>query len=186
MSEKIHGKVEAPRHDEQLDTHETAKKNLERLKEKAEKADHDHSIDKIQASIHKEALSAKEITVGEHRKDTNQPLLGVQKELKADAYRRTLRKIRGQLSAPQRGLSKVMHHPVMEPINEVGSKTVARPSGLLGGGLAALVGSGTVLYMAKHYGFSYNFTTFIILLSVGFITGVLIEVVMKLARRGRA
>jgi hypothetical protein len=184
MSEKLQNQVEAPRH-EQLDTHETANKNLERLREKAEKVEHDHSIDKIQASIHKEALSAKEITVGEHRKDSNQPFLGIQKELKADAYRRTLQKIRSQLGAPQRGLSKFMHHPIVESMNELGSKTIARPAGLLGGGLAALVGSGTVLYMAKHYGFSYNFTTFVILLGAGFVAGILIEVLMRLLRRVR-
>src|SRR5690606_18536819 len=156
MNEKLHEKLEVG--PEQLDLHETSKQNLERLKEAAETHEHDHSLDKIHESIHKEALSAKEITVGEHRQDADQPIFGVQKELKADAYNRTLQKVRGHLNAPERAFSKVMHHKVVESMSDVSSKTVARPSGILGGGIAALAGSGVVLYMAKHYGFQYNFT----------------------------
>jgi hypothetical protein len=182
MNEKVHDKVETSHH-EKLDMGETSKRNLEKIKESAEQAEHDHSIDKIQASIHKEAISAKEVTVGERRQDSQQHLPGVHKALKADAYLLSLKKIRGHLSKPQQAFSRIVHHPAIEPINEVGSKTVARPSGLLGSGIFALTGSGVLLYMAKHYGFRYNFMAFVILALCGFVVGLLIEACAKILRR---
>lgn len=180
-SEKLHERVETGH--EQPEAHEAGKHNLERIKKEAETAEHDHNLDKIHESIHKEALSAKEITVGELGEDKSQPTLGVQKELKADAYNRTIRKIRSRLNPAERSLSKVVHNRVVEPVSEISSKTVARPSGILGGGVAALVGSGVVLYMAKHYGFQYNFTLFLLLLAAGFAAGIAIELLAGLARR---
>lgn len=183
MSEKLHHKIETSH--EQLDLHEASERNLERLEENADNAEleHDHSLDKIHESIHKEAISAKEITVGEHQEADRQTVFGVQKELKADAYRRTLKKIRGRLNPAERTLSRVVHHPIVEPISEFSAKTVARPSGVLGGGIAALIGSGVVLYMAKRYGFHYNFSVFLLLLAAGFVAGILIEIATKLLRR---
>lgn len=182
-SEKLHEKLEQG-HDK-LDLHETSKQNLERIQKEAEVTEHDHSLDRIHESIHKEAISAKEFTVGETGEDGDQPILGVQKELKATSYQRTLKRVRASLNAADRAFSKIIHHSAIEPISEISSKTLARPSGILGGGIAALVGSGIVLYMARRYGFQYNFTTFLILLVAGFISGIAIEVLIRLLRRGR-
>jgi hypothetical protein len=181
MSEKLHEKVETKH--EQLNLHEAeARRKLERLKEAAENQEHDHNLTKIHESIHKEAVSAKEVTVGEHKENGSQQVFGVQRELKEDAYRRTIKKVRSRLNPVERTLSKVIHNRVMEPMSEISSKTVARPSAILGGGLAALVGSGTVLYMAKHYGFEYNFTLFVVLLAGGFAAGLTIEALIRLVR----
>jgi hypothetical protein len=179
MTEKHHESL--PKHHEQIDLNKEIAKNLERVKDQAEQGEsHDHSIDKIKASIHKEAVSAREVTVGEHRQDSNAPLVGMQRELKAEAYDKTIQRVRNHLNPVERNLSKVIHHPVVEPISELSSKTLARPSGILGGGIAALVGSGAVLYMAKHYGFRYNLTTFLVLLVGGFACGTLVELIVWL------
>lgn len=183
-AEQLHDKTEVSH--ETLDLHEASKNNLERLQKAAENAEHDHSIDKIQESIHKEAISAKEITVGEHRQDSDQPFWSEQKELKNDAYARTIQKIRGQLSPAERILSKAIHNRTIETVSEFSSKTVGRPSGILGGGIAALVGSSAVLYMAKHYGFRYNFTTFLVLLVGGFASGLIADLFIQLIKRKRS
>lgn len=183
--EKLRERVESG-HEQQPDLHEAAKHNLERLKEEAEGVEHDHSIDKIHESIHKQARSAEDIAVGEHDQDSNQPVLGMQRELKADAYNRTIQKIRSNLNPAEQAMSKVIHHRVIEPVSEFSSKTVARPSGILGSGIVALVGSSVVLYMAKHYGFKYNFTTFLVLLAGGFAVGLLVELLLHALRKIRA
>jgi hypothetical protein len=183
-SEQLHDKVE--RNHEQIDLHETSRHNLERIHKEAENAEHDHSISKIQESIHKEAISAKEITVGEHRTDSGQPYWSEQKELKTDAYSRTIQKIRGRLNPAERILSKTIHNRVIEPVSEFSSKTIGRPSGILGGGIVALVGSAAVLYMAKHYGFRYNFTTFLVLMAAGFAVGLSVDLLIQLVKRKRA
>lgn len=184
MTEHLNEKAEIGH--EQLDLHESNRHNLERLQKEAEAEEHNHNIGEIQKSIHKEAQSAKEITIGEKAEDSSgKQIFGAQKELKADAYRRTVHKVRGHLRPAERALSKVIHSDVMEPINEISSKTLARPSGVLGGGIAALVGSGFILYLAKRYGFRYNFTTFLILLVFGFVTGLTVEALVRLVRRKR-
>lgn len=182
--EKFHGNIESGHED--LDLHEAEKhSNLERLNEEVESTEHDHNIDKIHESIHKEALSTEEITVGDHHNESNKPILGIQKELKEDSYRRTIQKVRNNLNPAERAMSKVIHNRVVEPVSEFSSKTVARPSGIFGGGLVALIGSGAVLYMAKHYGFEYNFTTFIVLITGGFAVGLLVEILIHAIRKTR-
>ncbi|HTE22706.1 MAG TPA: hypothetical protein VK674_06750 [Candidatus Limnocylindria bacterium] len=168
---------------EQLDVHETSQRNLERLKEAAKDVEHDHSLDKLQESIHKTALSAKEITVGEHQQDAKQPVLGMQKTLKADAYKHTMQKVRSHLGPLDKLTSKVIHHRLVEPVSELSSKTIARPSGILGAGIIGFLGSGAVLYMAKRYGFRYNLTLFFLLIGSGFVIGLLAEVMGRVFRR---
>lgn len=182
-SEKLRESIESGH--EELDLHETSKHNLERIQNEAENTEHDHSLDKIHESIHKEAVSAKEITVGESKDSDDRPVLGVQKELKATAYNRTLKRVQNHLGAVDRTFSKIIHHKSIELFSDVSSKTLARPSGILGGGFAALAGSGIVLYMAKRYGFTYNYSTFLILLVIGFISGIALEMLVRIVKRSR-
>jgi hypothetical protein len=162
---------------EKLVIPETHVERVERTTETSETDPHDHSRDKLQESIHKarsEALHAEEISIGS-RPEASQPVPGMHQALKNDAYAKYMHKIHGHLNPVERSFSKVIHSPIIEPVSEMSAKTIARPSGILGGGIAALVGSGVVLYMAKHYGFEYNFTTFLVLLVSGFAAGLLIE-----------
>jgi hypothetical protein len=160
----------APTHEAKPAPHEKeAEKQAER---------HDHSIDKLQKSIHEKAISGKDITIEQHHPDT-QPVLGTQRELKAAAYQRTIDKIQTKLNPAERSLSKVVHQPLVESVSEVGSKTIARPSGILGGGIISLLGSGVVLYMAKHYGFEYSYFIFIALFLAGFFVGSAIELLVR-------
>ncbi len=185
MSEKLPLGNSETNNEEHEPLHETHEHTTDRLQHKAEALEHNHNIDKIQESIHQEALSAEDTMVGEPHRDSPQPILGAQRELKAEAYKRTIQKVRSHLSPAERTLSKVVHHRIVEPVSELGSKTIARPSGILGGGIVALIGSGAVLYMAKHYGFHYNFTTFLILLLAGFLAGLVTELLVRLMRRNR-
>lgn len=144
--------------------------------------EHDHNIDKIQASIHKEAVSGKDLAVEHHHSDS-QPILGLQRELKATAYQKTLHKVQAKLNPTERSFSRVIHQPLVESVSEVSAKTVARPSGVLGGGLVTFLGSGALLYMAKHYGFEYNYFVFIALFLAGFLVGSVMELSIRALKR---
>lgn len=177
MKEKFHDQSESG-HEHLPDAHETVEARNESLSLNSEAVEvHNHNIDKLQESIHETALSTDEITIEQHDHSASktQPVLGIQRELKSDAYNKTIRKVRSNLAPFERSFSKLIHHKALEPISEVGSKTVARPSGILGGGIVALIGSAVVLYMAKRYGFQYNLSIFFILLGAGFFTGLLAE-----------
>jgi len=159
------------------------KERQEHAPKPAHETKHDHNVDKLKASIHQEAISSREVTIGEHRKDANQPVLGIQRELKAVAYKQTLHKIQTHMQPAEQAFSKLIHQPKIEAVSEVSAKTIGRPSGILGGGIAALLGGGFVLYISKHNGFRYNFFIFILLFFGGFIMGALLELVFKLVRR---
>lgn len=179
MSERLHPTYE--QHGEKLDLDAETKRNLEHIKDKAETAEVEpENIDKLQEAAHEQAVSAKEITIGEHEQAPQASYIGLQRELKADAYKRTLQKVRMHLSAPEKLLSKVIHKPAVEALDSTSSKTVARPSGILGGGIVSLVGSSLLLYSAKHYGFRYNFFVFFLLFIGGFVLGVVLELLIRL------
>lgn len=106
-------------------------------------------------------------------------------ELKQVTLQRELTHIRRHLSAPQRRLSKIIHQPVVRKVSEVSSKTVSRPSGLLGGGIMAFVGSSSYLYLAKNQGFRYNYAVFLALFFGGFLVGVALELIVWSATSSR-
>lgn len=90
-----------------------------------------------------------------------------------------MRQIRSKLSKPDKTFSKVIHNKTVESVSEVSSKTIARPSGLLGGGICALLGSAYLLYMTKHYGFEYNYFVFFLLFVGGFFVGMFGELLLR-------
>lgn len=163
-----HHQVE--RHEHKPHTHEApktneAEPNLQELKEKARL----------------NALKGADISPAEQHKDTSpEPIIGMQREVKAKAYTHTLSKVRRHLSPSEKTLSKIVHQPVVESLSEVGAKTAARPSGLLAGGVFALLGSIALLYMSKHYGFRYNFFAFILLFVSGFLVGLIAEILTRI------
>jgi hypothetical protein len=69
--------------------------------------------------------------------------------------------------------------------SEAAGRTVSRPSGLLGGGLVAFLGTTGYLYLARHIGFTYNYLVFLLLLAGGFILGVSLELLVHLATGSR-
>jgi hypothetical protein len=108
----------------------------------------------------------------------------INRELKSITLRRELQQIRRKLPAPQRALSKLIHQPAVRVVSEGVGKTVSRPSGLLGGGLVAFIGSSGYLYLAKHMGYTYNYFVFLVLFAGGFALGLILELtVYSLTRR---
>ena len=178
---------------EQLAQHETAgqqRENLEKLQEAGKHAEREHAnveVDSLLKAAETHAISGKEVPVGEQAEGARQSHhFGVHKELKADAYQRMLTKTRQQLKAPDRVLSKIIHQPAIEAVSNVAAKTVARPSGILGGSIVALLGSAWLLYAAKHIGFTYNYLAFFFLLLIGFTLGVIGEFAIRYAARLRS
>lgn len=102
----------------------------------------------------------------------------VNRELKGITLKRELKQIQRKLPAGQRAFSKIVHQPVVRVVSETASKSVSRPSGLLGGGLVAFLGSSSYLYLAKHVGFTYNYFVFILLFALGFVVGLVLELIV--------
>ncbi len=167
-----------------LDLDAEIKRNAERLREKAEQAEaQPQDIEEIKSEVEAQAISGKEVTIGEHQEDSQPSLAGTQRELKMDAYKRTMQKIRKHLNPAERSFSRLVHQKTIDSLSNLGSKTIARPSGLLGAGLVSFAGSTLLLYSAKHYGFRYNFFVFFLLFAIGFGLGIVLEFAARIVKR---
>ena len=111
--------------------------------------------------------------------------LNVNRELKAITLRRELNHIRQKLPAGDRALSKVIHQPVVRVVSEAAGKTISRPSGMLGGGLVALIGTSAYLWIANSSGIAYNYFVFLALFFGGFAVGLVLEAIVHMATSSR-
>ena len=184
MSEKHIPRLEHHKSNEDLVNKEHHEKIQDNLAEQAERAKAEQisseNLEKIREIAKNEAEQL--TAVGEVAESNNSDsLIGVQHSLKADAFNRTLTKIRHRLSKPDRAFSKLAHNDAIDKISAIGSQTIARPSGVLAGSICAFTGSSVLLYLSKHYGFRYNYLVFFGLFIGGFLLGSLLELVVWLA-----
>jgi hypothetical protein len=170
--EHIHNNHEVHRaHEQQKTTHEKPAEQLD-------------SLESIRRSIDNESKSSKHIESVLDRQDQPEqstPTL-VNKDLKNIAFNRVMKRTQRHLKPHERNFSKFIHKPSIDKVSEFGSKTLARPSGIVGGAALALLGSSVLLYLSKHYGFEYNNLLFLILFGVGFVLTVSIELLINAFR----
>ncbi len=149
------------------------------------KEDKGERLETIRHSVEQEAVSGKDVKLDSAAEDKAPSQHLITKDLRHDMLQRTLVRIRKQLPARSRQFSKVVHSKPVDKLSSVGEKTVARPVGLFGGGLAALLGSAFMLYMSRQYGFEYNFLLFFILFIGGYALASLVELLLFSYRRAR-
>lgn len=116
----------------------------------------------------------------EQTSPVNHPMQ-INRELKSITLKRELNQVQRELPAHRRALSKVVHQPAVRVISESAGKTISRPSGLLGGGLVAFLGTSSYLFLAKHLGFEYNSFVFLVLFAGGFVFGLILELLVHMA-----
>ena len=181
MSEKLNLKsVEVENLHEKESKHHEQHNKLKHNHEKGTEASKDlvNNIDQIKQSIEASALSKDQYNSG--NSETKQPhTYRITKQIKQDAYQRTLKHAQKHMSKTEKAFSKTIHNPVVEKVSDVGAKTIARPSGLLFGSLLAFISSTAVLYISKHNGFKYNFLFFAIIFIGGYFCGLILELFYK-------
>jgi hypothetical protein len=111
--------------------------------------------------------------------------LNINRELKAITLKRELKHIQRELPRRQRVLSQIIHQPAIRRLSAATGSTLSRPSGLLGGGIVAFLGTTTYLYLTKHYGFVYNYFVFVLLFVGGFIVGLFLELLIYASSTSR-
>lgn len=190
MSEKLNPKIEignqspeqsSPRHENKHERHEKQPEHSEKLSDK----ERQEQLSALRNEVSRESQAQKETAPSSSSERDHTPQGPINKELKNMMRIRTLTRIRKELSAPNKTLSKVIHSKPVEKVSEVCERTVARPIGLIGGSLIALAGSLAVFYMAKHYGFRYNLLFFFMLFVGGYILTTIVELILKLAKKSK-
>lgn len=150
-------------------------------KKNAEITDADSlNIENIRNQIENKAVSRDETSID--RPTTVRTTEHITKDIKNQSYAKTLKKIRTHLPKSLRAFSSTVHQPSIEKISNIGAQTIARSSGIMGGSIAALVGSVSLLFFSKQYGFTYNYFVLFILFGIGFMIGLSIELLTKIFR----
>lgn len=190
MSEKTykaHGhEQDRPNHELESHSEEILDSLAEKGREAAKQNDENKAeqLDEIRNEANAEALPAQDLLAEQISRDEPPAPAGlVGRDLRDVKYKRTLQSVRKDLSAPEKALSKIIHNPIIDAVSSAAEKTVARPSGLLFGSIFAFVGSSLFLYVAKHYGYEYNFLMFALFFLGGFGLGLLIELVFRLIKK---
>src|SRR6185503_8066877 len=158
-------------------------RDLERAPEildrKAEKAgetseEAEKNIEKAREEVNKEAISGREVSGGEN-KPKGEDMTAAPHRSRKESYDHTMKTVRGELSAPSRVFSKVIHNPVVERTSEVVGSTVARPNAILSGSLFAGVSVLALYLIARHYGFALSGFETIATFIVGWALGILFD-----------
>jgi hypothetical protein len=142
-------------------------------------------IESARNTIDKQAVSSEVPVIEKQAEQSNQTMHNATKHIKNVRYKTTLTHVRHNLSPTQRVLSKIVHQSVIESISEIGAKTIARPSGLLGGGLIALIASLTVTIIARRVGFVVPSSIFAITFVGGFGLGLIVEAIFRSVKKSR-
>jgi len=186
MSEKLNGGAQqekAPKL-ESKDAKEQLDNIAEKLKNSAEKGkskeDSGEKL-KVRHTAEKEAISGKEqAPSGSEKKSSKEP---VHRSHKKMTYRATMRRVESKLPTYQRTFSKVINNDTVDKVSNIASKTVARPSGLLGGGAVTFIALLVITFYASRYGWEVSGSEFIVFVFAGWATGLVLEGLLKLVRR---
>jgi hypothetical protein len=176
MNENLKNQEALKNLSESLKGHEATAKTPEVDKAKLEK-EASRAIEKARDSAEQHAAPSKLLA---SEKDAAKSFYtGTHNALKKETYQHLLMSVRQKLPKSSRSFSRIIHQKNIEAISEVGAKTVARPSGLLGGGLGALIGSIVLLRYSSYYGFEYNYSFILFTFLGGFSIGLIIEIILR-------
>lgn len=182
----------SPEHRHGADSHDT---DVEPMPEAVnqpsspEKADADFNLEAIREEIDREAIGDYEKTISHEQSLTSQ-----EKQATADtitnfdkqrAYAFTLTRIQGQLPTISRAFSGFIHSKPVETVSSVLEASVARPSGILGAGITASLFLAVMLFFARRNGFALSGSELIVAVVVGWLLGVVSELITRMISRRR-
>lgn len=160
------------------EVNERAKNSIENSLKRAENA---------RNAIENQALFSKETTgvLAEKSDADTTEVRWWSSELKSQTLDRTLSRVRRRLSKPERSFSKVVHQKSVEAVSDATGKTIARPSGILVGGICAFIGSLIAYLVARRVGGELSPSIGIVLFAGGFIIGIAGETLIYIVRKYR-
>lgn len=186
MSERIHFPEQGPEDDKPYGEH--IELHQENTPEKHEsKHGSKEELEKLLEKIETEARSAKEIKADKlDKKVESEHTHSASLHIKSHGHgsaKPSLQSVQSQLNTPERVFSRTIHNKTIERVSEAAGATIARPSGLLGGAVCSFTVSLIVLIICRYYGYQYNFLLGIASFGGGFVLGLLIETIVKVAKR---
>jgi len=142
-------------------------------------------LEQARAEANKEALMSKERGGAENKsggEPTATAVRKVTKKQKNAEYKKTMKAIQSEMSAPSRAFSKVIHNPVIEKTSEVVGSTIARPNAILVGSTTAFIAVAIVYIVAKQYGYVLSGFESIGAFILGWLIGIAFDYIRLLVR----
>lgn len=162
------------------DLHEKLKHHQEVNAETAPRIEHE-DIEKLSKKVHEHARSSSDI-LDDHSEQTAPPAFQTHSKHPHTASQ-TLNQAQRRLKPLEQKFSHVIHNPAVDTASNIAGGTVARPSGLLWGGIFSLIGSIGVIVICRYYGYEYNYLIGLASFAGGFIVGLILEAGLKLVKR---
>jgi hypothetical protein len=189
MSEKHALSNEKHEHVSSAHEHIARHEHAREVREKALRAEHEHAnnLANIREKLEKEAVNSQEVRTKklELHKDSEPEEANTywhSREYRELAFKQFMGRVRGHLSTSEKLASRVLHQPVVERASEVGSKTVARTSGVLLGSIFSFIISLAVYILSKRYAYDMTYSIFIASFLGGFLLGIIVEFLYKAVR----
>ena len=140
------------------------------------------NIEKARTEAQHEAIASNEVDRDEKKASGTEH---APQATHQQSYKHTMKTVRAELSAPERTFSKVIHNPVVERVSDTVGKTVARPDALLSGSVFAGISVLGLYIMARFYGFELRGSETILAFVVGWVFGVVFDMVRGAIKRNR-
>lgn len=151
----------------------------ERPETNSEKLAHEARVE-----AEKQARPAEDVKPHGERENDHSPSLTA-KQTPEVAFKETMQNIQKEMSAPARTFSKVIHNKAVEKVSDVAGTTVARPNSILFGGICAFALVLAVYIHARNIGYSLSGFETIGAFILGWIIGVLIDLLHGIIRGKR-
>jgi hypothetical protein len=140
---------------ESTQDHERLKRDLERAAELSR--DKEQSPDSVrheieQIKVEQEKKTEKQVAPASAERPIST------KKTRQKAYNTILKQTQGELSAPSRAFSKLIHNPVVDKVSEVFGSTVARPNAILAGAAFSFLLTLAIYLIARMNGYPLSGT----------------------------
>lgn len=189
MAERLH-----PTSPEKLNTPddlgEIIRERQESLKaspESSHESSREHAVEHARKQVEQEAVFGKERGLEQHSKgEPGDPTATlITKSRKKTEYEATMKSVRSQLSRPSRAFSKFVHSPGVEKASEVTGATIARPNAILAGSFTAFLAVLGTYVIAHFIGFRLSGFETIAAFALGWLAGVLFDLIRVAFHRRR-
>ncbi|MFZ1812520.1 MAG: hypothetical protein WAU02_03320 [Candidatus Saccharimonadales bacterium] len=159
---------------------------LRKLESSTEKSG-EHSGEQLAADARKETEAIFSKEAGREHRQGGEPTAGpavirkVTQREKTRVYKQTLKRVQGEMSAPRRAFSKVIHAPIVERSSEIVGNTVARPNALLYGSIFSFVSLAVMYGIGRYYGYQLSGFEMIGSYALGWAIGLMVDYFRVLA-----
>jgi len=97
------------------------------------------------------------------------------KKQRDESYKRTIKRVQGELSSNEKVFSKIIHNKSVEKISDITGSTIARPDAILSGAIVSFVLTLITYTIAKTIGYTLSGFETIAAFIVGWLIGILYD-----------